>query len=296
MKEDMQIHSSFEHLSTHMQYVENSEDLSSLPAAFDAIRPLGLEDFGAILWAMPDQKFPKLSEALPKMATEDVQNLWTGASGFRLLEQSLSFVRACAASYASAQNRGLAGQKILDFGCGYGRFLRLFSYFSDEVYGVDPWDKSIEQCQAAGFGDRVKLSEAVPEDLPFDGPFEFIFAFSVFTHLSESSTHACLNALRAVAADDALFMLTLRPIEFWDVAMAGHTHLTSDPKKMKQCIKDHRENGFAYYCTDQVASPNYGDTSISMEWLANNVSGWEVVSVDRSLKDPYQRYVMLRAI
>ena len=42
---------------------------------------------------------------------------------------------------------------VLDFGCGYGRLARLFYYYikQDNFYGVDPWDRSINECLDNGY-------------------------------------------------------------------------------------------------------------------------------------------------
>src|SRR5436309_10206042 len=42
---------------------------------------------------------------------------------------------------------------------------------------------------------NLALSEDVPVVLPCRGPFDLIYAFSVFTHLSEKTTNAVLNIL-----------------------------------------------------------------------------------------------------
>ncbi len=289
-----------EHVLSSLLEIEESGSPRSSQEGLNSIRHLGLEDFGLVLWNMPKYSFPGLSSVLPKMASDEVTTLWTGAAGLPLLEQSVSFVRACAAGYADARGHSLRDQRILDFGCGYGRFLRLFQYYTDDIVGVDPWDRSIEECQAAGLSDKVRLSQAVPENMPFEGTFDFIFAFSVFTHLSRRSTLACLGALRTAAYPGTILMLTIRPVEFWDLAAKGGTHIPANPQKMEELRKNHRELGFAFYLNgstdEKEIEGNYGDTSLSIGWLLDNSPGWELVGVDRTLADPYQRYVMLRAI
>jgi len=287
----------FEHLEQQLREAEK-DNFESMHDAFSSLRPLGLEDFGLILWNMPSKKYPRLSSLLPPMASDGVQAQWTGSAGAPLLLQSLNFVRACAASYAKIANEDLSEKRILDFGCGYGRFLRLFSFYSDFVYGLDSWDKSIEQCRLARFGEKVRLSDSVPSQLPFGGPFDFIFSFSVFTHLSERSSIACLDALRCVVEKGALMMITVRPPEFWSIASQGRTHLPVNYEKisrMERCRVEHKARGFAFYCDDPSSQSDYGDTSMSLDWLAGNAKGWMIVSVDRSLHDAFQRYVMLQA-
>ena len=60
----------------------------------------------------------------------------------------------------------------------------------NNIYGVDPWDKSIEICEESNIKANLYISEYIPRTLPTPQniKFDFIMAFSVFTHLSEKVT------------------------------------------------------------------------------------------------------------
>lgn len=264
---------------------------------FEAIRPLGLEDAGRVLWDMPLHKYPRLSKVLPPMTPSDITIHWAGAAGHDLLQKSVSFVRSCAANYTEITGHSLVGKRIIDFGCGYGRFLRLFSMYSDDVYGVDAWEVSLEHSRAAGFGDRIALSAAVPSELVFVG-FDFLFAFSIFTHLSETATISALKALRKSAVDGAVLAITTRPVEFWETAAQHGTHLKADQVPVSKLVADHQSSGFAFYVEgmEDTEGQHYGDTSLSTDWLREHAIGWRIEKFDRSLNDPMQRYVFLRAV
>jgi hypothetical protein len=94
--------------------------------------------------------------------------------------------------------------------------------------------------------------------------------------------------------------LTIRPVEFWSVAAKGETHL--DPEKLneKQLVDRHQRTGFAYHVEGQseadLEGHDYGDTSMTLEWLLEHAPGWQLERLDRSLNDRQQRYVYLRAI
>ena len=64
-------------------------------------------------------------------------------------------------NFASISGRSLSGKRILGFGCGYGRILRSMLYFSDpaDLYGCDPWDRSIDLCKQDGLTVNLALSE-----------------------------------------------------------------------------------------------------------------------------------------
>lgn len=278
--------------------MENSNLLISQSDYINKLRDLGLGDFGSVLWNMPDSNYPKLSAVLPQMTPSDITIEWTGASGDTLLDQSLSFVRACADKFAQFSGHSLMGKKILDFGCGYGRFLRLFSYYTDHIYGVDAWEVSLEHSRRAGFEHKVKKIDEVARSIPYDFKFDFIFAFSIFTHLSELSTLAALSALRQAAREDALLIITIRPVEFWQLCEKGITHLPLTASQASQLIENHNNFGFAYKpieCNLPANEVHYGDTSLSLEWLEKKIIGWRIAGIDRSVNDPMQIYIALQA-
>jgi 2-polyprenyl-3-methyl-5-hydroxy-6-metoxy-1,4-benzoquinol methylase len=120
-------------------------------------------------------------------------------------------------SYTTLTNSDISMAKVLDFVCGWGRLIRLLYKLTsvDNIYGVDPWDRSIEICTNDGVKGNLALSEYVPETLPFDEQFDLIFAFSVFTHLSEKTTYKVLSTLRNYISKDGLLVITIRPREHW---------------------------------------------------------------------------------
>jgi SAM-dependent methyltransferase len=211
--------------------------------------------------------------------------------------QGVSFARACSDHYAMITGSSMWGKRILDFGCGYGRFLRIFSYYSDEVFGVDPWDNSLDFCRQAGLGDRVGKTEVILDKIPHPGRFDFISAFSVFTHLSERAATAALRSLRACATDGAIFALTIRPPRFWEFAANGSLKTRAD--EARSMLLKHNMNGFAFLPhlqSNGIMLDHYGDTTISFDWFDKNSLGWQVRATDGSFDDPYQRYVFLQAV
>lgn len=282
-----------EYIAEELTRLERDAAVSSRAEAFAGLRRLGLEDFGYALLTMPNPAYPKLSRLLPAMAADDVQRNWTGNAGEPLLRQSAAFVRALSYNFARHTGRTLEGARVLDFGCGYGRLARLLYYFVDEpdLYGVDPWDLSIQLCHEAGLGDRFRVSEYLPTSLPVDDVrFDLLYAFSVFTHLSRRATLTSLATLRRHVADTGLLTITIRPVEYW----AHDPHTTPDQRRAY--MAQHRREGFAFNPHIRAAidgDVTYGDTSLTLDWLAHEAPEWRVVGTDRSLEDPFQRYVFL---
>jgi SAM-dependent methyltransferase len=285
-----------EHIAETLDRLERDPRVCDRARAVDGLRALGLGDFAVVLWSMPDPKYPKLSGLLPAMAPEAVQRTWTGHAGQPLLVQSTSFMRSISANYAQLTGSGLAGRSILDFGCGFGRFVRLGLYFTDSVFGVDPWDQSIERCREAGLGEHVARSAYLPDRLPAPEHNDLIVAFSVFTHLSRRATEACLVALRRHTRAGGIAAITVRPVEFWRSVRRTRTEAW-----LAEMERGHRSDGFAFAphaARPEAGEVTYGDTSMRLEWLATLCAGigWRIAALDRNVDYPLQRFVFLQAV
>jgi SAM-dependent methyltransferase len=173
--------------------------------ALRKLRELCLDDFGEFMLGLPVADLPNLSSVLPRMASQEVQRNWTGNSGLALLQQTTGFIRSVSYNYHKIVGKDLAERTILDFGCGYGRHLRLMYYFSSpqRIWGVDPWEKSVQICRADNVLGNLAVSDYLPRSLPVrQSKFDLIYAFSVFTHLSQRATKLALTTLRSYLADD----------------------------------------------------------------------------------------------
>jgi SAM-dependent methyltransferase len=284
-----------------LEYVENivgtidhDPKVRTREAALDRLRTLGVDDYGELLLSMPNDRYPKLSSLLPRMASDEVQQNWTGGSSLSLLRLTCNFVRSMAYNFTRLSKRDLVGATILDYGCGYGRILRMMSYFTSEkqLYGVDPWDRSLEECRKCGLTQNIFLSEYLPVDLPVGNiQFDLIYAFSVFTHTSERATLAALNALRQYVTSNGLLVITIRPVEYWKDLEGMADELRID------LIRRHRSEGFAFLPHNRPpidGDITYGETSLALDWILQNSGGWRIAGIDRSLDDRLQIYVFLQ--
>jgi len=161
-------------------------------------------------------------------------------------------------------------------------------------YGVDPWDKSLEICSNDGLTKNFYQSDWLPTSLPFEPvKFDLIYSFSVFTHLSERATYAALNTLREYLTDDGVLLITIRPVEYWNLDAHAKKQNKSDLLKAT-----HEDQGFAFlpHNREQIQGDiNYGDTSIKLQWLSEKFPHFKIMKTDYSLSDSYQLYVFLQA-
>jgi hypothetical protein len=162
----------------------------------------------------------------------------------------------------------------------------------DRTFGVDPWVRSIEICRADGIPSNLAVSDYLPHSRPIGGArLGLIYAFSVFTHTSERATRDALLTLRKYIEPDGVLTITIRPREYWEaVAAIGH------PVDSRRMLADHDERGFAFAPRDRApvdGDITYGDTSFTLRWLAENVTGWRIEAYEHFRDDPMQVIVYL---
>jgi SAM-dependent methyltransferase len=280
----------FDYFQEQLQEIEGkipTAKPSEVPGLFEKIP---IDVFANLLLGTPEA-YPNIRAFLPEMPSEEVQRNWTGGVGSGLMVQSLAFIKTLVPRYAAITGRDIRDASVLDFGCGWGRLSRLlYKYVSVEnLYGVDPWDSSLEECRKHRFRIHLAKSEEIPTRLPFDRKFDLIFAFSVFTHLSERTTHAVMKTLRAYVEDKGVLVITVRPGELWP-------HMDGD-KVSQAILQQHALRGFAFRPHNRApidGEVTFGDTSMSLGYIRENFRQWQIAWVDWTMNDPFQVLVFLR--
>src|SRR5262249_23096851 len=283
----------FSHVQDVIETAEKATKHGTVNDVLGELRRLSLDDFGALLLEMPSPEFAGISRLLPKMADEEVQEHWTGSSGHFLLKQSLSFVRSVALQCVQMTCAAHSVKSIPEFGVGDGRLMRLMYYYSapSRIWGVDPSDRALNLCRSDRMLGNFAMSDYLPTELPVgDARFGLIYAFSIFTHLSERATRQALTTLRRYIENDGLCVITIRPKEYW--GFGATLHLVDFDLLKKQ----HGNKGFAF--APHNVPPidgdiNYGDTSMTFRWLSDNIPEWKIASYDHTLDDILQVVVYL---
>jgi SAM-dependent methyltransferase len=265
--------------------------VSTLPSEIPSLlNEIPIDRFGELLLDVPSQ-YPNMKAFFPSMPPDDVQDSWTGNHGLALLGQSLAFTKTLVAGYQDLTGRDLKSSRVLDYGCGWGRLIRLlYKYVPYErIYGVDPWDKSIDLCTQYGIKANLAICDYVPDKLPFEQQFDLIFAFSVFTHLSEKTAKTVLSTLRKYIDDHGILVITVRPQEYWSHYQRGRVK--------NEMYQIHEKDGFAFIPHRRApinGDITYGDASISLGYLEQNFPQWDVARVITNRVDPLQTVVFLR--
>jgi SAM-dependent methyltransferase len=182
------------------------------PEAFGLFRELD-DDLWTVLLSREYTLYPNIRALLPSLPDRDLQWRWNGWTGMKLLNEGKAFYARVREIHARRSPVPLHASRILDFGCGWGRLTRFFArdVAPGALFGCDPVQEILDVCVETRVPGSFARCDYVPSRLPFEGRFDLIFAFSVFTHLSEPAHEACLRALHSSLKPGALLVLTLRP-------------------------------------------------------------------------------------
>ena len=104
-------------------------------------------------------------------------------------------------------------EAILDFGCGAGRAIRQFPYLKKplpkaKIYGTDINPEQINWCRRTLPFAEFNLNQALPPLIYEDAKFDFIYTYSVFTHLPESHQFLWMDELSRILKPGGYLLLT----------------------------------------------------------------------------------------
>jgi SAM-dependent methyltransferase len=89
----------------------------------------------------------------------------------------------------------LGASRILDIGCGRGRWLQYFSSLGAEPEGIDVAPAAVQACRLAGFTVRLEAAEELSSE---DESFDLVSAITVLLHLTPESQAAATREMSRV--------------------------------------------------------------------------------------------------
>jgi SAM-dependent methyltransferase len=156
-----------------------------------------LNDVSADHYPLPDGKRRKRVHGSEAEAAFRV----VGVSNFVKIERALE--KVIGKDYSQAG-------RILDWGCGCGRFGR---YFRDRggcsLTGVDIDADNVNWCRENMSFGRFETVPLHPPSALADSSFDLLIGISVFTHLKEADQLEWLEELRRIASDGAILLMTV---------------------------------------------------------------------------------------
>lgn len=252
------------------------------------------------LWAMLLTQqyglYPHIRSVLPDMPEAALQELWNGASGLPLAVQSKDFYVRLKKSFERHGQSSLEQADVLDFGCGWGRLIRYLArdVTPGRLFGCDPVEEVLEVCRTTGVPGKLARSAFLLESLPFDQPFDLIYCFSVFTHLSEPAHERALSALHQGMRPGGLLVVTIRPPAYLASEPMRALRELPAPSDLSYLFVPHPTNPWQ----PKPSSPDeitYGDAVLTLDYVRERwTSRFELLAVDFLLSDPYQVTLTLR--
>jgi ubiquinone/menaquinone biosynthesis C-methylase UbiE len=114
-----------------------------------------------------------------------------------------------------------SSHKVLDFGSGSGRFVRLWGDRVEAVWGCDLNSDQIRWCQHYLSPPYRFVQTTTAAHLPFeDRMFDLVYAGSVFTHIPEL-VDMWLLEIRRILQPGGYFFVTIHDEGTWEVVQSG---------------------------------------------------------------------------
>lgn len=142
----------------------------------------------------------ELQAVLPWMPDPAVQERIIGSSGDRALLEAFNAYRLFKRAFEANVGPIEMCRSLLDFGCGWGRMIRFFlkDMPPERLHGVDPNEYLIGLCRETNRWADFSVSNVMPPLTFPDRTFDLIYAYSVFSHLSEETHLRWLEELARV--------------------------------------------------------------------------------------------------
>lgn len=150
---------------------------------------------------------PQGSSPLPTWPDPETQKRFTGGTGKSLVDRAAAFARVIEEDGAfSGSWRGL------DYGCGWGR---IASYLLTrggpaQLDLCDAWQGSLNFIAAGGFKNRAFLVSELLKPGEINEEYDFIYAFSIFTHLGRATFENNLKQLASAIRVGGSVYFTVR--------------------------------------------------------------------------------------
>jgi len=219
---------------------------------------------------------------------EIIQKNFTGLSGIQTFQQALTFLDVCAriSEENSKTNFNDENKNVLDFGCGWGRITQLLSlHFNPKnIHACDVSENALNLSILNNVNGIFEKINPWPPSGYKDDQFDYIFSYSVFSHLNEECAIEWINEFRRILKPRGIAFLTTRDLIFLDNLKVLH-NLTNVPdyaQGAKQCFLDIEKTKGDYekglFCFDSKGSGGedlkgfYGEALIPKQYVEKEYS------------------------
>ena len=162
------------------------------------------------------RKSSRLRKILPTMPEESIQLRFAGSTGDATLDAAFSAYTLFNQIAQKNLDNSAKLNKVLDFGCGWGRIIRFFlkNVEPSGLWGIDCFPDVIEICNQTNKWCNFELIDPMPPTSFSDDTFDLIYCYSVFSHLSEEAQLNWLEEFSCKLRPGGLLIATTWPREF----------------------------------------------------------------------------------
>jgi len=202
---------------------------------------------------------------IPGFPNQEIQLLSVGSSGGESLRnEGWSFYKLV--KYYVTKLKGAINpeMKILDFGCGWGRMIRFYfkDIYKENIYGIDVDPDMINICnETLLYGNYIKCNPHPPTSFE-SGTFDFIFAYSVFSHLRDDAALSWIQEFSRILKPRGVLVATTQGEGFLDYCKqlqeSPSMQLTGWHEMIANCFEPIEETLSKYRAGEFIYAPTGG--------------------------------------
>jgi SAM-dependent methyltransferase len=222
------------------------------------------DDFWLWLHTEGIKRNSDLKEMLPGLPEENIQELFTSYVGDKALEEAFYYYKLFKEAYKKHKGNISLAENILDFGCGWGRIIRFFikDIEQQKLWGCDPAAEVVQWCNLQSKWWNFEYINPYPPTIFADNTFDFIYSFSVFSHLSEEFHLNLLSEIRRILKPGGIYVTTTRnreAIQFF-----------SESSSVAKNVDGYDHGEYCHYNFHSKKWPYWGETAISRQYVADH--------------------------
>ena len=217
---------------------------------------------------------------LPLVPDDAAQIRFSDLTGLANLRQAFSFYGFCR-SLVQESGPLLPDDRILDFGCGWGRIARFWlrDVAPESLWCVDVLPDAIELLNDTLMPGNIVRSKPLPPVSGLPTEFRLIHAYSVFSHLSEDAAHRWVAYFRGLLKPGGLLVFTTRGRPFIDALRemqenpsggAYHRYLAEIAPPSEEIERRHAAGEFVYISlgdlSPELQADIYGEAVIPRDY------------------------------
>lgn len=233
----------------------------------------------------------------PGFPSAELQTQFVGSANEHTLREAFAFYKLVKESAEKFDNPLRQESHFLDFGCGWGRFLRFFwkDIDGDNLFGCDVDQRIVDTCHSLNIPGQIDRIDPLGT-LPYpDNYFDTIMSYSVFTHLPEKVHLHWMRELARVARPGSVFCLTIEPRRFIDFIeniqvdtdVAWFKGLSIFKPRVAEFYRTYDSGNLVFMPSNKGMEETYGDAVVPLTFIKRE---WAPYFEARTYIDDPQRF------